>query len=41
MKKARLKNLPIEQLVEMTRTTSAERMRAIYAGKRAGTLKPL
>ncbi|WPB81952.1 DUF2019 domain-containing protein [Archangium violaceum] len=33
MKKARLKKLPIEQLVEMTRTISAERMRAIYAGK--------
>lgn len=33
MKKARLKKLPIDQLVEMTRTISAERMRAIYAGK--------
>jgi hypothetical protein len=33
MKKARLKILPIDQLVEMVRTTSAERMRAIYAGK--------
>ncbi|HEX5745518.1 MAG TPA: DUF2019 domain-containing protein [Archangium sp.] len=33
MKKARLKKIPIEQLVEMTRTISAERMRAIHAGK--------
>jgi hypothetical protein len=33
MKKTQLKKLSIEQLVEMTRTTSAERMCAIYAGK--------
>lgn len=33
MKKAQLKKLPIDQLVEMTRTISAERMRAICAGK--------
>ncbi|HYO72918.1 MAG TPA: DUF2019 domain-containing protein [Archangium sp.] len=33
MKKVRLKKLPIEQLVEITRTASAERIRAIYASK--------
>ncbi|OJT22044.1 hypothetical protein BO221_25225 [Archangium sp. Cb G35] len=33
MKKARLKELSIEQLIEMTRTASAERWRTINAGK--------
>ena len=33
MKKVQLIDLPIEQLIEKTRTLSAERMRAIYAGK--------
>jgi hypothetical protein len=33
MKKAEVKKLPTEDLVERTRTLSAERMRAIYAGK--------
>ncbi|WP_309892055.1 DUF2019 domain-containing protein [Archangium sp.] len=32
MKKAELKKLPTEQLIEKTRTLSAERWRAIYAG---------
>ncbi|MFY0567821.1 hypothetical protein ACN28E_28880 [Archangium lansingense] len=31
MKKTQLKKLSVEQLVEMTKTTSAERLRAIYA----------
>lgn len=33
MKKAEVRKLPTDQLVEKTRTLSAERMRAIYAGK--------
>ncbi|MFY0523058.1 DUF2019 domain-containing protein [Archangium gephyra] len=33
MKKAQLKDLSIEQLIEMTRTASAERWRAINAGR--------
>jgi hypothetical protein len=33
MKKMEVKKLPTDQLVEKTRTLSAERMRAIYAGK--------
>ncbi|MFE8598322.1 DUF2019 domain-containing protein [Archangium violaceum] len=33
MKKTQLKNLSVEQLIEITRTASAERWLAIYAGK--------
>jgi hypothetical protein len=33
MKKAQLKKLPLDELIEMTRTASAERWRAIEAGK--------
>ena len=33
MKKAEVKKLPTEQLVEKTRVLSSERWRAIYAGK--------
>ena len=33
MKKTQLKKLSVGQLIEMTRTASAERWRAIYAGK--------
>jgi hypothetical protein len=33
MRKTQLKKLPLEELIEMTRTTSAERWRAIEAGK--------
>ncbi|WNG37304.1 DUF2019 domain-containing protein [Archangium violaceum] len=33
MKKTEVRRLPTEQLIEKTRSLSAERMRAIYAGK--------
>lgn len=33
MKKMQLSEIPLEQLIEKTRVLSAERMRAIYAGK--------
>ncbi|HYO72919.1 MAG TPA: DUF2019 domain-containing protein [Archangium sp.] len=33
MKKTQLKKLPVEQLIELARTTSAERWRAIEVGK--------
>lgn len=33
MKKTHLKKLPVEQLIEMTRTASAERWRAIHEGR--------